>query len=215
MAAVGLIGHKIGMTQIFDREEGIAIPVTVLQAGPCTVTQVKSKETDGYDAIQLGYKEVKQKLLTKPEMGHLSKSGGTALRHLKEFKVASVGDYKPGDRVTAEIFSEGQLVDVRGKSIGKGFAGNQRRNNFARGLMTHGCKNHRLPGSIGPGTTPARVYPGRRMAGRMGNEAVTVRKLKVVRVDAERGLLLVKGSIPGKPGGLVSIAAAKIVGKSS
>ncbi len=215
MAKVGLIGHKIGMTQIFDREEGIAIPVTVLQAGPCTVTQVKSEETDGYNAIQLGYKEVKQKLLTRPELGHLSKSGGTALRHLKEFKVGDVGEYKPGDRVTADIFAEGELVDVRGRSIGKGFAGNQRRNNFSRGLMTHGCKNHRLPGSIGPGTTPGRVYPGRRMAGHMGDATVTVRKLRVVRVDAERGLLLVKGSVPGKPGGLVSIAAATIVGQNA
>lgn len=213
--AVGLIGHKLGMTQIFDGEEGTAVPVTVLQAGPCIVTQVKTEQTDGYDAVQVGYKEVREKLLTKPELGHLSKADAPPLKHLKEYHTEKPGDYKPGDRVDASIFAVGQLVDVRGKSIGRGFAGNQRRNNFSRGLMTHGCKNHRLPGSIGPGTTPGRVYPGRKMAGRMGNANTTIRKLKVVRVYEDRNLVLVKGSVPGKPGGVLSIVASNIVGKEA
>jgi len=213
--AVGLIGHKLGMTQIFDGEEGTAVPVTVLQAGPCVVTQVKTEQTDGYDAVQVGYKEVREKLLTKPELGHLSKADAPPLKHLKEYHTDKPGDYKPGDRVDASIFAVGQLVDVRGKSIGRGFAGNQRRNNFSRGLMTHGCKNHRLPGSIGPGTTPGRVYPGRKMAGRMGNANTTIRKLKVIRIYEDRNLVLVKGSVPGKPGGVLSIVASNIVGKEA
>ena len=212
---VGLIGHKLGMTQIFDGEEGTAIPVTVLQAGPCVVTQVKTEQTDGYGAVQVGYKEVREKLLTQPELGHLKKADAPPLRHLKEYRTNKSDDYKPGDRLNASIFSVGQLVDVRGKSIGRGFAGNQRRNNFSRGLMTHGCKNHRLPGSIGPGTTPGRVYPGRKMAGRMGNANTTVRKLQVVRVYEDRNLILVKGSVPGKPGGVLSIVASNIVGEKA
>lgn len=212
---VGLIGHKLGMTQVFDGEEGTAVPVTVLQVGPCVVTQVKTEETDGYSAVQVGYKEVREKLLTKPELGHLSKSDAPPLRHLKEYRTGKPAEYKPGDRLGADIFSVGQFVDVRGKSIGRGFAGNQRRNNFSRGLMTHGCKNHRLPGSIGPGTTPGRVYPGRKMAGRMGNANTTIRKLKVVRVYEDRNLILVKGSVPGKPGGVLSIVASNVVGQKA
>ncbi|MEO0947192.1 MAG: 50S ribosomal protein L3 [Cyanobacteria bacterium J06641_5] len=212
---VGLIGHKLGMTQVFDGEEGTAVPVTVLQVGPCVVTQVKTAETDGYSAVQVGYKEVREKLLTKPELGHLSKSDAPPLRHLKEYQTGKPDEYKPGDRIGADIFSVGQLVDVRGKSIGRGFAGNQRRNNFSRGLMTHGCKNHRLPGSIGPGTTPGRVYPGRKMAGRMGNANTTIRKLKVVRVYEDRNLILVKGSVPGKPGGVLSVVASNVVGEKA
>jgi large subunit ribosomal protein L3 len=209
--SVGILGTKLGMTQIFD-EAGVAIPVTVIQAGPCTVTQVKTKQTDGYFAIQVGYGEVKPKALNRPLLGHLAKSSATALRHLNEYHIDSSGDYALGQQIKADIFSAGQIVDVVGTSIGRGFAGNQKRNNFGRGPMSHGSKNHRAPGSIGAGTTPGRVYPGKRMAGRLGGKRITIRKLTIVRVDAERNLLLIKGAIPGKPGALVSIVPAKIVG---
>lgn len=213
--SIGLIGRKMGMTQIFDQEQGIAIPVTVVEVGPCTVTQIKTPSTDGYSAIQLGYREAKEKALTKPELGHLKKANAPNLRHLKEYRVEDASSYELGQSVSAEIFSEGQLVDIRGTSIGRGFAGNQKRHGFSRGPMSHGSKNHRLPGSIGPGTTPGRVYPGKRMAGRMGGKTVTIRKLQVVRVDNERNFILVKGSIPGKPGGLLSVTPSNIVGNQA
>ncbi|MBD2772464.1 50S ribosomal protein L3 [Iningainema tapete] len=212
--SVGILGTKLGMTQIFD-DAGVAIPVTVVQAGPCTVTQVKTKQTDGYSAIQVGYGEVKPKALNKPLLGHLAKSSAPALRHLLEYHVETESEYTLGQEIKADIFSAGQLVDVIGKSIGRGFAGNQKRNNFGRGPMSHGSKNHRAPGSIGAGTTPGRVYPGKRMAGRLGGKRVTIKKLTVVRVDAERNLLLIKGAVPGKPGALLSIVPANIVGKKS
>jgi large subunit ribosomal protein L3 len=209
--SVGILGTKLGMTQIFD-ETGKAVPVTVIQAGPCVITQVKTKETDGYNAIQVGFKEVKAKRLNKPELGHLSKSGAPPLRHLKEYRTDDAATYQVGNQQKADLFTVGQVVDVIGTSIGKGFAGYQKRHNFGRGPMSHGSKNHRQPGSIGAGTTPGRVYPGKRMAGRLGGSQITVRKLTIVRVDAERNLLLVKGSVPGKPGALVSIVPANIVG---
>jgi large subunit ribosomal protein L3 len=209
--SVGILGTKLGMTQIFD-EAGVSIPVTVIQAGPCTVTQVKTKETDGYFAIQVGYGEVKPKALNRPLLGHLAKSSAPALRHLNEYHTDSSSDYALGQQIKADIFSAGQIVDVVGTSIGRGFAGNQKRNNFARGPMSHGSKNHRAPGSIGAGTTPGRVYPGKRMAGRLGGKRITIRKLTIVRVDPERNLLLIKGAIPGKAGALVSVVPAKIVG---
>ena len=207
---VGILGKKLGMTQIFD-EAGNAIPVTVVQAGPCVVTQIKSPDTDGYAAIQLGFDEVTEKALNKPELGHLARSSSVPLRHLKEYRVDAAEDFELGQAVTAETFTEGQFVDVTGKSIGRGFAGYQKRHNFRRGPMAHGSKNHRQPGSTGAGTTPGRVYPGKRMAGQMGNVRVTICKLQVVRVDSDRNLLLIKGAIPGKPGGLLSIAPAKWV----
>jgi len=210
--SVGILGTKLGMTQIFD-EAGVAIPVTVVQVGPCVVTQVKSKQTDGYAAIQVGYGEVKPKALNRPLLGHLAKSSAPALRHLKEYHTDGSSDYALGQEIKADIFSVGELVDVIGTSIGRGFAGNQKRNNFGRGPMSHGSKNHRAPGSIGAGTTPGRVYPGKRMAGRLGGTRVTIRKLTVIRVDAERNLLLIKGAVPGKPGALLSIVPAKKVGK--
>ncbi len=210
--SVGILGTKLGMTQIFD-EAGVSIPVTVIQAGPCTVTQVKTKQTDGYSAIQVGYGEVKPKALNRPLLGHLAKSSAPALRHLREYHIENSSDYALGQEIKADIFTTGQIVDVSGKSIGRGFAGNQKRNNFGRGPMSHGSKNHREPGSIGAGTTPGRVYPGKRMAGRLGGKRVTIRKLTVVRVDLERNLLLIKGAIPGKPGALVSIVPANLVGK--
>lgn len=209
--SVGILGTKLGMTQIFD-DEGNAIPVTVIQAGPCVVTQVKTADTDGYTAVQIGYQDVPQKAITKPEMGHLSKAGVTPVRHLKEYRVDKTDDFELGQSITTGQFELGQFVDVTGTSIGRGFAGNQKRHNFRRGPMSHGSKNHRLPGSIGPGTTPGRVYPGKKMAGRLGGKRVTTRKLQVVRVDADNNLLVVKGAIPGKPGGLLSIAPANLVG---
>lgn len=207
---VGILGTKLGMTQVFD-EAGNAIPVTVIQAGPCVVTQVKTPQTDGYSAVQVGFKRVAEKALTKPELGHLAKAGSEPLRHLQEYRVESTDGFELGQALTAERFESGQLVDVVGTSIGRGFAGYQKRHNFRRGPMAHGSKNHRLPGSTGAGTTPGRVYPGKRMAGRLGGGRVTIRKLQVVRVDAERNLLLIKGAVPGKPGALVSIAPAKWV----
>jgi large subunit ribosomal protein L3 len=210
---VGILGTKLGMTQVFD-ETGKAIPVTVVQAGPCPVTQVKTVETDGYSAIQVGFKEVTEKALSKPELGHLAKSNSSPLRHLHEYRLESVGEYELGQQITVEQFSAGQAVDVIGTSIGRGFAGYQKRHNFKRGPMAHGSKNHRLPGSTGAGTTPGRVYPGKRMAGQLGNTRVTVRKLTVVRIDAERNLLLIKGAVPGKPGALVNVVPAKVVGRS-
>lgn len=209
---VGILGTKLGMTQVFN-EEGKAIPVTVVQAGPCTVTQIKTKETDRYSAVQIGYDEVKPKALNKPELGHLAKSSAPPLRHLKEYRLDSTNEFELGQVLNANLFEAGQIVDVRGTSIGRGFAGYQKRHNFKRGPMSHGSKNHRLPGSTGPGTTPGRTFPGKKMAGRMGGVNVTIRKLEVIRVDSDRNLLLIKGAIPGKSGALLSIAPTNKVGR--
>lgn len=201
------------MTQIFD-EEGLAVPVTAVQVGPCTVTQIKTDATDGYNAIQIGFDSAKEKHLTKPEKGHLAKAGVEEfLRHLKEFRVEATDGYELGQAVTADRFEAGQLVDISGTTIGRGFAGYQKRHNFRRGPMAHGSKNHRLPGSTGAGTTPGRIYPGKRMAGRYGGKRTTIRKLTVVRVDADRNLLLIKGAVPGVEGGLIEIRPAVKIGK--
>jgi len=208
--AIGILGRKIGMTKIFS--EGKAIPVTVIECGGCKVTQVKTQETDGYSAVQVGYGSVKEKALTKPEIGHLKKVEVDPLRHLQEFRANSVAEYTAGQDLSVSLFEAGQLVDVTGISIGRGFAGSQKRHNFRRGPMAHGSKNHRAPGSIGAGTTPGRVYPGKKMPGQLGNKKITVRKLHVVRVDAERGLLLVKGAVPGHKEALLRIVPATIVG---
>jgi len=210
--SVGILGTKLGMTQVFD-ETGKAIPVTVIQAGPCIVTQVKTAQTDGYSAVQVGYGDVSQKALTKPELGHLAKSGASPLRHLHEYRFDRSAEFELGQQLKADAFEVGQIVDVIGTSIGRGFAGYQKRHNFKRGPMAHGSKNHRAPGSTGAGTTPGRVYPGKRMAGRLGGGQVTIRKLTVVRVDAERNLLLIKGAVPGKPGALLNIVPATLVGR--
>ena len=209
---LGILGTKVGMTQVFD-ETGQAIPVTVIQAGPCTITQVKTVQTDGYPAVQVGFGEATEKSLNKPKLGHLAKSGASPIRHLQEYRLENPGDFQLGQQITADIFTPGQIVDVVGTSIGRGFAGYQKRHNFGRGPMAHGSKNHRAPGSTGAGTTPGRVYPGKRMAGRLGGTRVTIRKLTIVRVDSDRNLLLIKGAIPGKPGALVSVLPAKLVGK--
>lgn len=211
--SVGIIGTKLGMTQIFN-EAGSAIPVTVVQAGPCTITQIKTKQTDGYTAVQVGFGEVAAKALNKPELGHLAKSDASPLRHLQEYRLDDSTQFELGQQIKADSFEVGQMVDVIGTSIGRGFAGYQKRHNFKRGPMAHGSKNHRAPGSTGAGTTPGRVYPGKRMAGRLGGKRVTVRKLTVIKVDADRNLLLIKGAVPGKPGALLNIVPAKTVGRS-
>lgn len=206
--AVGLLGNKIGMTQIFD-ESGNIIPVTILKVGPCVVTQVKTQSTDGYDSIQIGYGNVPSKTLTQPELGHLQKSNIQPLKYLKEFKVTEKDEFSIGQVLNVESFSPGQFVNIRGKSVGKGFSGLQKRYNFTRGPMTHGSKNHRAPGSIGMGTTPGRVLPGKKMAGQLGNKIITVKKLKVIQINLEENVLVIKGSVPGKPGNLLSIVPSE------
>lgn len=202
--AVGLLGNKIGMTQIFD-ESGNIIPVTILKVGPCVITQVKVKSKDGYDSIQVGYGNVPSKSLTQPELGHLQKSNIQPLKYLKEFRISEGDEFSIGQILNVDSFSPGQFVNVKGKSIGKGFAGLQKRYNFTRGPMTHGSKNHRAPGSIGMGTTPGRVLPGKKMAGQLGNKITTVKKLKVIQTNPDENILVIKGSVPGKPGNLLSI----------
>nr|WPV72554.1 ribosomal protein L3 [Navicula sp.]WPV72712.1 ribosomal protein L3 [Navicula sp.] len=202
--AVGLLGNKIGMTQIFD-EFGNIIPVTILKVGPCIVTQVKTKLKDGYDSIQIGYGNTSTKGLNQPKLGHLQKSNLQLLKYLKEFKITEPNKFSIGQVLNVDSFSPGQFVNIKGKSIGKGFSGLQKRHNFTRGPMTHGSKNHRAPGSIGMGTTPGRVLPGKKMAGQLGNKIITIKKLKVIQINAEENILVIKGSVPGKPGNLLSI----------
>ena len=206
--AIGLLGNKIGMTQIFD-ESGSIIPVTILKVGPCVVTQVKTELKDGYNSIQIGYGNVSSKLLTQPRLGHFQKSNIQPLKYLKEFKVNEQEEFEIGQVLNVDSFSPGQLVNIKGKSIGKGFSGLQKRHNFTRGPMTHGSKNHRAPGSIGMGTTPGRVLPGKRMAGQLGNKMTTIKKLKVVQINSEENILVIKGSVPGKPGNLLSIVPSE------
>jgi large subunit ribosomal protein L3 len=201
---VGLLGNKIGMTQIFD-QSGNIIPVTILKVGPCVVTQVKMKSKDGYDSVQIGYGNISSKSLTQPELGHLQKSNLPPLKYLKEFRTIGQDEFSIGQILKVDSFSPGQFVNVRGKSIGKGFAGLQKRHNFNRGPMTHGSKNHRAPGSIGMGTTPGRVLPGKKMAGQLGNRTTTIKKLKVIQTNPKENILVIKGSVPGKPGNLLTI----------
>jgi large subunit ribosomal protein L3 len=201
---VGLLGNKIGMTQIFD-ELGNIIPVTIIKVGPCVVTQIKTKLKDGYDSIQIGYGNVSSKYLTQTELGHLQKSNIQPLKYLKEFKINEEAEFTIGQVLNVDSFSPGQLVNIRGKNIGKGFSGLQKRYNFSRGPMTHGSKNHRAPGSIGMGTSPGRVLPGKKMAGQVGNKITTITKLKIIQINSEENILVIKGSVPGKPGNLLSI----------
>jgi large subunit ribosomal protein L3 len=204
----GLIGKKIGMTQIFD-DSGVAIPVTVIEAGPCYVTQVRMPEKDGYNAIQLGFREVKSKRLTGGQLGHLKRNELPPLRILREFRVKNP-ELNEGDQVTVSVFAVGEKVDVIGTSKGKGFQGAMKRYHFRGGPKTHGQSDRqRSPGSRGSGTTPGRVYKGARGPGHMGNDRVTAQGLKVVLVDAERNLIGVRGSVPGAKGGLVLIKEAR------
>jgi large subunit ribosomal protein L3 len=199
----GIIGKKVGMTQLFD-DDGNVVAVTVIQAGPCPVTQVRTPEKDGYEAVQLAFEECKDKSLSKPELGHLKKAGVKhGMRHLVEFDQA--GDLKVGDTITVEAFEDGQAVSVAGISKGKGFQGTIKRHNFARGPETHGSHNVRAPGSIGASAYPARVFKGMRMSGHMGAQRVTQQGLKIVRRDVENNLLLIKGSVPGARNSVVVI----------
>lgn len=206
--SVGLLGNKIGMTQVFD-ESGNIIPVTVLKVGPCIVTQVKTEAKDGYNSIQIGYGKTSSKSLTQPELGHLQKSNIEPLKYLKEFSVNDQEEFEVGQVLKVDSLLPGQLVNITGKSIGKGFSGLQKRYKFARGPMSHGSKNHRAPGSIGMATTPGRVLPGKKMAGQLGNKVTTIQKLKVIQINLEENILVIKGSVPGKPGNLLSITPLK------
>jgi large subunit ribosomal protein L3 len=211
--SVGILGTKLGMTQVFDAN-GNSVPVTVVKAGPCTITQIKTLSKEGYQAIQIGYGATREKLLSKPELGHLKKSESSPVKHLQEYRVTDTSPYQLGQQLDVNLFTDGQSIDVIGTSIGKGFAGFQKRHNFARGPMSHGSKNHRQPGSTGAGTTPGRVYPGKRMAGRLGGKQITCKKLVLFQVDAENNVLLIKGTVPGKPGALLNIVPAKLVGQA-
>ncbi|MCK6630239.1 MAG: 50S ribosomal protein L3 [Anaerolineae bacterium] len=203
-----ILGKKVGMTQIVD-EKGIIIPVTIIEAGPCYVTQKKTVENDGYSAVQLGFGDLRQKSLNKPKAGHLKKSGSPAVKYLREFRVSNPDDYQEGQKIDASIFAAGDMVDVIGTSKGKGFAGGVKRHGFGGGPKTHGQSDRwRAPGSIGAGTTPGRVWKGTRMAGRMGNERVTVQNLKVALVDAEKNVIAVRGAVPGAKNGLVIVRKA-------
>ena len=205
---LGVIGKKLGTTQIFD-EQGLAVPVTVIKVDPIVVTQVKTVETDGYNAIQVGTIAAKEKHLTKAQIGHFKKNNLENYRHLQEFRVDDASAYTVGQQIELSVLDGIQKVDVVGHSIGKGFQGTVKRHNFGRGPMGHGSKNHREPGSIGAGTTPSRVIKGKRMAGNMGNERVTITKLKLVKVDSENNLVLIKGSVPGCEGRLVTITPSR------
>ena len=201
----GLIGKKLGMTQVF-KDDGTLVPVTVIQAGPNVVVQKKTEETDGYNALQLGFEDKKEFRTNKPLKGHFKRAGVSPKKHLVEFRDFPE-DLKEGDEITVDIFSEGELVDVTGTSKGKGFAGTIKRHNFARGPMSHGSKSHRIPGSIGAANA-ARVFKGQKMAGRMGNERVTVQNLEIVKIDKEKNLILVKGAVPGVRNSIVYIKEA-------
>ena len=203
----GIIGRKIGMTQIFD-EKGNVIPVTVIEAGPCVVAQVKTVETDGYNAIQLGFGEVKDKHINKPEAGHFAKAKLANKKHLREFRLESVENYKVGDEVKADVFEAGEKIDVQGTSKGKGFQGVIKRHGQHRGPMGHGSMYHRRPGSMGSTSTPGRVFKGKKLPGHMGRVTVTIQNLDVVRVDMDKNVLLVKGSVPGAKGTILKVKSA-------
>jgi large subunit ribosomal protein L3 len=204
----GLFAKKVGMTQIFD-ESGIALPVTILKTGLCKVSQIKTVNTDGYNAVQVAYGEEKLENINKSTRGHLKKVGDQGFRSFGEFRVTTPEDFKLGQIINLNTFSVGQKVRVTGKSIGKGFAGNQKRHNFGRGPMTHGSKNHRLPGSIGAGSTPGRVYPGKKMAGQLGGGTVTLKNTEVLYINSEDNILVLKGSVPGKKSAILKIQPQK------
>jgi len=202
-----IIGRKVGMTQIFD-EKGNVIPVTVIETAGNTVAQIKTIETDGYNAIQLGYGEVKDKHINKPEAGHFAKAKLANKKHLREFRMDDVANYKVGDEVKADIFTAGEKIDVQGTSKGKGFQGVIKRHGQSRGPMGHGSMYHRRPGSMGSTSTPGRVFKGKKLPGHMGNVTVTIQNLKVVRVDLDKNCILVKGSVPGNKGAILKIKDA-------
>ena len=200
----GIIGKKIGMTQIFD-ENGNVIPVTVIETAGNIVTQIKTEETDGYNSIQLGYGEVKDKHINKPEAGHFAKAGLAKRKHLREFRLDSIEGYKVGDEVKTDIFQAGERVDIQGTSKGKGFQGVIKRHGQSRGPMGHGSMYHRRPGSMGSTSTPGRVFKGKKLPGHMGKFTVTIQNLDVVRVDTDKNVILVKGSVPGPKGAILKV----------
>jgi large subunit ribosomal protein L3 len=202
--SIGILGVKLGMTQIFD-ESGLAIPVTVIKAGPCVITHLKTQKKEGYEAIQIGYSQTSQHKLSKPQLGHLEKSDLPPLKYLREYRVDSIESYSINQKITVDSFEVGQSVAVSGRSIGKGFQGTVKRYNFTRGPMTHGSKNHRAPGSIGQGSSPGKVHKGKKMAGRLGGGQSTVKNLKVIHINNANNLLVVQGAVPGKTGNLLSI----------
>ena len=204
----GLFAKKVGMTQIFD-ESGAILPVTILKTGLCQVSQIKTVITDGYNAVQVAYGEKKLENINKPTKGHLKKVTNTGFNSFGEFRVSKPEEFKLGQIIKVDTFSIGQKVRVTGKSIGKGFAGNQKRHNFSRGPMTHGSKNHRLPGSIGAGSTPGRVYPGKKMAGQLGGDMVTLKNTEVLYVNSEDNIIVLKGSVPGKKNTMLKIQPQK------
>ena len=199
-----IIGKKIGMTQIFD-ETGKVIPVTAIEAGPCVIAQIKTVETDGYDAVQLGFGDVKESKVNKPEKGHFAKANVAAKKHLREFRLDSLEGLKVGDELKADVFSAGDSVDIQGTSKGKGFQGVIKRHGQHRGPMGHGSMYHRRPGSMGPTSTPGRVFKGKKLPGHMGRQTVTIQNLDVVAVDTDKNLILVKGSVPGAKGAILKI----------
>ncbi len=203
----GLIGRKVGMTQIFD-EQGKVIPVTVIEAGPCTVAQVKTVETDGYNAIQLGFGEVKEHKVNKPVKGHYAKSKLAPKKHLREFRLDSVENVNVGDELKADVFAQGDKLDIQGTSKGKGFQGVIKRHGQSRGPMGHGSMYHRRPGSMGPTSTPGRVFKGKKLPGHMGRETITIQNLEVVRVDLDKNAILVKGSVPGVKGAILKLKSS-------
>ena len=203
----GLIGKKVGMTQIFD-EKGMIIPVTVIEAGPCVVSQVKTVETDGYNAVQLGFGEVKSHKVNKPKAGHFAKANVEAKKHLREFRLEDVSNVKVGDEVKADTFEQGEKIDVQGISKGKGFQGVIKRHGQHRGPMGHGSMYHRRPGSMGSTSTPGRVFKGKKLPGHMGVETVTIQNLEVVKVDLDKNVILVKGSVPGAKGAVLKIKSS-------
>ena len=202
-----ILGKKIGMTQMF-RTDGTMIPVTVIEAGPCPVIQKKTEGTDGYEAVQVGFCEVREKLTNKPQIGHCAKAGVKPLRYFREFKLDDAASYEVGQVIKCDTFAEGDKVDVSGRSKGKGFAGAIKRWNQARGRKTHGSHSYRVAGSMGACSSPSRVFKNKHLPGHMGSENVTVQNLEVVRVDAERNLLLIKGAIPGAKGSVVSVRSS-------
>ena len=203
-----ILGRKRGMTQIFT-DDGTQLGVTVVSAGPCVVTQVRTQDKDGYDAIQLGYEDVPDKAIRKPQRGAFTKVELAPKRFLREERLPKASDSSVGDTVTVTAFEAGQKVDVIGTTKGRGFAGTIKRHGFSRGAKTHGCMNYRQPGSIGASAYPARVFKGKRMSGHYGNKRHTTKNLEVVRVDEERGLLFIKGAVPGPNGGFVQVQTAK------
>ena len=204
----GILGEKLGMTQVFS-DDGRAVPVTVLRAGPCTVTQIRTPEKDGYAAVQLGFGEVPAKRLNKPRAGHLSASKAQPLRSLVEIRTDDAASFELGSKITADVFAAGDAVDVIGVSKGKGFAGAMKRWNFSGKEASHGTeRKHRSPGSVNAGTTPGRVFKGKKLPGQLGHERVTILSLEVVETDTERNLLLIRGAVPGPVGGLVLVRNA-------